>query len=546
LKKSCTVVALMLAATGCGGGGSGETQTAEVPREPRQRLQALLAQAPDSGATLTLTAGDTITVSPQTVAFYRRVRFRTAWLDDGAAGERVTAVKTVLAGAREDGLDPSRYRVDVATRLLEQVESETAALDDAARASYMADIDLLLSEGYMRYATDILTGVVDPELVGRQWRVHRDAAPTEAVLRSAARGDPAQVMQTLRPATPYYGRLMQSLARLRQVEQAGGWQQLPADVSVEVGESSPHVAALRARLAASDDPREAALAQRGAANAALFDRDLRDALRHYQRRHGLDDDGHMGRATLVELNHSVAERIEEVSLNMDRWRWMPRELGPLFVLVNIAGYELEVVEDNRTIEAMNVVVGKIGDETPVFSDTMESVVINPYWNPPTSILKEEILPAVARDPTYLARHNMEWTRDGRVRQRPGASNALGKVKFLFPNDEDIYLHDTPQDHLFARTRRDFSHGCVRLERPLDLARLIVGKATNHSTASLQAMLNSSAEKWITLKRPVPVYITYFTAWADEDGTLNFHHDVYGHDEELREAVTTPVKVAAGT
>ena len=545
MKKLCTVAALMIAAAGCGG-GTGDSQTAEAPREPRQRLQALLAQAPDSGATLTLTAGDTITLSPQTVAFYRRVRFRTAWLDDGAPGERTEAVKAVLAGAREDGLDPNRYRLDVATRLLEQVARESAVLDDAARANYMADIDLLLSEGYMRYATDILSGVVDPELVGRKWQVHRDAAATEAVLRSAARGDPAEVVQNLRPATPYYGRLMQSLARLRQIEQAGGWQPLPADLSVEVGQSSPNVAALRTRLTASDDPREAALAQQGAANPTLFDRDLRDALRHYQRRHGLDDDGHMGRATLVELNHSVNERIEEVTLNMDRWRWMPRELGPLFVLVNIAGYELEVVENNRTIESMNVVVGKIGDETPVFSDTMENVVVNPYWNPPTSILKEEILPAVARDPSYLARNNMEWTRDGRVRQRPGPSNALGKVKFLFPNDDDIYLHDTPQDHLFSRARRDFSHGCVRLERPLDLARLIVGKATNHSAASLQAMLNSSAEKWITLKRPVPVYITYFTAWSDEDGTLNFHHDVYGHDEELKEAVTTPVKVATGT
>jgi murein L,D-transpeptidase YcbB/YkuD len=301
---------------------------------------------------------------------------------------------------------------------------------------------------------------------------------------------------------------------------------------VTEGDSSAAVVLLRARLSASDDPREAQLARSGAASAGVYDRDLRDALRHFQERHAIDDDGQLGSSTLRELNHTVEERIAEVTLNLDRWRWLPQDLGRLYVLVNIAGFELEVIENDRAIESMNVVVGKEGWNTPVFADTMEHVVVNPYWTPPPSIMEEEILPAIARDPGYLERNNFERTSNGGVRQRPGPTNALGRYKFLFPNDDNIYLHDTPADHLFSRVRRDFSHGCIRLERPADLARLIVAKASTHTPASIDAMVATGSEKWITLKRPIPVYLVYFTAWVREDGTLRVHHDVYGHDEDL--------------
>jgi murein L,D-transpeptidase YcbB/YkuD len=264
----------------------------------------------------------------------------------------------------------------------------------------------------------------------------------------------------------------------------------------------------------------------------VYDRDLRDALRHFQDRVAIDGDGQVGSGTLRELNHAVEERIAEVKLNMDRWRWLPQDLGRLFVLVNIAGFELEVIENDQAIESMNVVVGKAGWSTPVFADTIEHVVVNPYWTPPPSIMEEEILPAIARDPGYLARNNFERTANGGVRQRPGPGNALGRYKFLFPNDDNIYLHDTPADHLFSRVRRDFSHGCIRLERPADLARLLLAKASTHSPASLEGLVATGSEKWITLRKPVPVYLVYFTAWVKEDGTLRFHHDVYGHDEDL--------------
>lgn len=506
----------------------------EGEREPEERIAVLLGPAPDSGVTLSLTTGDTVSVSAATLSFYREHGYRAAWTAEGT--RRARALHAAIGYAEQDGLNPASYGYDLAARLLEQLEAEgDEKLDGAARGAYLADLDLLLSEGYMRYATDIVRGAIDPDTVGRAWRIPRSEAPDERVLRSVSRGgDAVEIIQRLRPSSPYYGRMLAALNRLREIRDAGGWQRLPAELDVAEGDSADGVALLRARLMASDDAREAQLARAGAARPSFFDRGLSDAVRSFQSRHALADDGKPGSGTLRELNHDIEERIAEVKLNLDRWRWLPRDLGDLYILVNIAGFELEVVENHRAIESMNVVVGQEGWHTPVFADTLEHVVVNPYWNPPPSILEEEILPAVARDPGYLARNNFERTSDGRIRQRPGPGNALGKYKFMFPNDDNIYLHDTPADHLFSRVRRDFSHGCIRLERPADLARLVVAKSTNQSPASLEAMLAAGTEKWVPLKRPIPIYIVYFTVWVKEDGTLRFHHDVYGHDEELED------------
>jgi murein L,D-transpeptidase YcbB/YkuD len=543
MNRSAISRLFLLAALGtaaCGGAEAEETPE----RSSADRLRAVLGQSADSSVVMPLIAGDTITVQPATLAFYRRLRFRPAWGGDDLTRARV--VHAAIGRAGEDGLDPERYGQGVAARLIEALDAEDGGLDDAARSGYIADLDVVLSEGYMRYARDVVVGAIDPDSVGTSWRIPRDEAPGEAVLRSLVRGgDPVQIIERLRPATPYYGRMMTALARLRSVQEAGGWAVLPGGTAVAEGDSSAVVALLRARLSASNDPREARLARSGAAQANVYDRDLRDALRHFQERHAIDDDGQLGSATLRELNHDVEDRIAEVMLSLDRWRWLPLDLGRLFVMVNIAGWELEVVENDRTIESMNVVVGKEGWNTPVFSDTIEHVVLNPYWTPPQSIMEEEILPAIARDPSYLERNNFERTSGGGVRQRPGSNNALGKFKFLFPNDDNIYLHDTPADHLFSRVRRDFSHGCIRLERPADLARLLVEKASSHSPASIAGMVATGAEKWIALKRPIPVYLVYFTAWVKEDGTLRIHHDVYGHDDELESEVEEMAPDSAG-
>jgi murein L,D-transpeptidase YcbB/YkuD len=350
----------------------------------------------------------------------------------------------------------------------------------------------------------------------------------------AVRGKPpAEIVESLRPQSPYYKRMMKTLALHRAIQKKGGWPAVTKGKLVK-GDSSAVVGQVRARLLASDDPKEAALAANGQARPNVYDDDLRAALRHYQDRHALEPDGALGAATLAELNESIDSRVDEIILNIDRWRWMPHDLGEIFVLVNIAGFELEVVENNVAIERMNVVVGQPGWKTPIFQDTMENIVINPSWNVPESIMEAEVRPAMARNPNYLAEHNMVLTKDGTARQLPGADNALGDYKFIFPNKDNIYLHDTPAQSLFSRSKRAFSHGCIRLERPDDLAYLIASKATRSSPADIRDLKMSGQEHWVKLTRTVPVYLLYFTVWVDEDGTTHVYHDVYGHDRVLEE------------
>jgi L,D-transpeptidase YcbB len=485
------------------------------------------------GAVLQLAGGDTVHVSPVTTSFYRRRLWRAAWAGEKDLLERGWQVHQSIGKANEDGLNPAQYGHEAAARLLQKLEAQgEGALPDSLRASYLASVDVLLTEGFNRYANDLVTGTIDPSKSGIDWRIAPGKANEERVLAGIIKGlKPSQVVAHLRPSIPQYDRMRTSLIRFQEVAARGGWPNVP-EGSYKAGGRAPGVSVLRTRLIAGLDPTEAALAQKGAADPTLFDADLQKAVEHFQGRHGIESDGGIGATTLRELNHAVEERIEELKLNLDRWRWLPDNLGERYLMVNIAGFEMEVVDKGRVVEHMNVVVGQTSWKTPVFADTMEHVVLNPYWNVPPSIYKAEILPHIEADPNWLASNNYERTNDGGVRQRPGPDNALGQYKFVFPNKDDIYLHDTPSGHLFSRVRRDFSHGCIRLERPEDLANLIVRLQTNRDPSTLASLAASGAERWIKLDRPLPVYILYFTAWVEEDGTVRFHHDVYGRDEQL--------------
>lgn len=489
-----------------------------------------------SDSVVTLASGDTLHISPATVDFYKRRRWHAAWAGPEELLERGWSVYQAVGRSHEDGLPREKYAFNTAQKLIQKLEAEgEAALPDSTRDSYLASLDVVLTEGFNRYSNDLVSGSLDPETSGIDWRIPRGKAREERVLQNVINGMPVtQVVATLRPSIPNYERTRSALAQYYEAARRGGWPKVPEGVALKKGVRHNAVSVLRTRLIAGLDASEAALAQKGAADPTLYDAELVKAVAHFQQRHGIEPDGAVGEGTLRELNHTVEERIEEIKLNLDRWRWLPDALGERYVMVNIAGFELEVVDKGRVIEAMNVVVGQRSWQTPVFADTMENLVANPYWNVPPSIYEQEIAPAIARDPTYLARHNYERTSDGGVRQRPGPGNALGKYKFVFPNKDDIYLHDTPADHLFSRTRRDFSHGCIRLERPEDLARLVVKMQTSKSWDEVKRAADNGGERWIKLERPLPVYILYFTTWVEEDGTVRFHHDVYGRDEQMRE------------
>ncbi|MBW3535042.1 MAG: L,D-transpeptidase family protein, partial [Gemmatimonadetes bacterium] len=268
---------------------------------------------------------------------------------------------------------------------------------------------------------------------------------------------------------------------------------------------------------------------------AAYDSAMARAVERFQRRHGIVPDGTVGAETRAAMNVPVEDRIRSIKLNLDRWRWLPRDLGEHFVMVNVAGQEMAVVRDGEPALTMNVIIGEVANQTPIFQDTMEHIVVNPYWNVPQSIAEEELWPKVERDPTYLARNDYEVVGSGdarRIRQKPGRSNALGHVKFLFPNDLNIYLHDTPTGHLFSRSARAFSHGCIRLERPDDLARYLFTHATDRGADEYDALRARSTEQWVNLSEKLPVYVLYFTAWADEEGNTRFYPDVYARDRAM--------------
>lgn len=266
-----------------------------------------------------------------------------------------------------------------------------------------------------------------------------------------------------------------------------------------------------------------------------FDEETGKAVRRFQQRSGLDADGVVGEKTRRRLNASVESRIRQIEINLERWRWLPHDLGERYVLVNIAGFRAGLYDGDHLTLGMRAIVGKPYRKTPIFSDTIRYLVCSPYWNIPRSIAEGEIWP---KGRAYMAQHDIEVVQGRRLRQRPGPENALGRVKFIFPNRFNVYLHDTPARELFARSSRSFSHGCIRLEKPIDLAtELLAGQGWSRDR--VLAAADSVTESTVHLDHPIPVHILYWTAWADENGLVQLREDVYGRDDAVAAALDLP-------
>jgi L,D-transpeptidase YcbB len=534
-RPAAVVVLLACATAACGDRAGLKTLRADAI--------GVLLQSAASDSVVQLTGGDTLHLSTATRTFYRGRQEQAAWVGPKKALAAGNALHEAIGAAFEDGLPPARYRHDVAINVIAAIEARgEARLSDSLAVRHLADLDVLLTEGFYRLARDLVAGMLDPTDAGLDYRMVKDAAPTDAVLNRVLAGEaPADLVAQLRPAIPHYERMRVALRALHGAESRGEWTPVITDSTLVPGGRADAVRLVRMRLTEGTNTEEAALARAGAADPSLFDPDLQRAVKLFQDRHAISPDGAVGAATVRELNHTIAERIAELRLNLDRWRWLPDDLGERYVIVNIAGFEMEVVENGRIIESMNVVVGQRTTATPVFADSIRFVVVNPYWNVPDGIMARTIQPGIDNDPDYLVKHDME-VFEGRVRQRPGARNSLGLYKFIFPNDFDVYLHDTPDGHLFSRDERAFSSGCVRLERPRDFARLLLRLQSERDPDSLDGIVAGGKEQWIKLDRPLPVYIMYFTAWAQEDGTVRYHHDVYGRSEAMdgqAEELVTP-------
>jgi murein L,D-transpeptidase YcbB/YkuD len=270
-------------------------------------------------------------------------------------------------------------------------------------------------------------------------------------------------------------------------------------------------------------------------NSAIYDEELEIAIKKFQQRYGLNEDGVIGKSLIEELNYPLGKRIEQLIVNMERCRWLPIALRKDYIVVNIPEYRFHAFENDTLAWSMKVVVGTDLNKTAVFSGMMSNVVFSPYWNVPPGILNKEILPAIRRNSNYLDRNHMEWNGKT-VRQKPGPWNALGKVKFLFPNSHSIYLHDTPSKSLFNREQRAFSHGCIRVEEPRRLAIYVLRHQPEWTEEKIDAAMNAEKEKFVKINQPIPVIITYLTAWVDSKGQLNFRKDIYKRDSRLAKMI----------
>jgi murein L,D-transpeptidase YcbB/YkuD len=476
--------------------------------------------------------------------------YRPIWLEDeaGSAHASLTArgeaVRAALAGADREGLDPARYRA-----------AEIAARVGSADRAALAELDLLITDSLVRYAVEVRTGVVAPSSVDRENLIAPPRVDGVLLAESVARApDVAARMAALAPPHPEYARLRDGLARMREAARAGGWPRIGEGPTLRPGMSHPNVPALRRRLAATGE-------YRGPAGPSeLYDAALEAAVRAFQERHGLGVDGVVGPRTRAQMDVSAAERVAQVVANMERWRWLPDDLGARHVAVNIPGFWLTAVEDGRTALEMPVIVGTAVRRTPILASTITSTTFNPTWTVPLRNAREDILPKVLQDPSYLDQQGirvfsswqadaqlldhrtMDWRGIGRgigrfrLVQQPGPLNALGRFKFNIPNDHDIYLHDTPQQEKFDSAHRSFSSGCVRVGDPEGLNAWLFSTHAGWSADRTRDVLESGRTRTVRLAAPVPVYLLYQTARADAAGRLVFHEDVYGRDARLAEAV----------
>lgn len=438
-----------------------------------------------------------------------------AWTTANEWTGTARTLQRAFEAAPAEGLDAGAYAMPVI---------------DSGMPLAIARADVQLSFVALRFAQDLGWGLTTPG------EVHRDNAyaprrfPAESLLTAWSQApDAGRALLAVAPGSPGYMRLRTALARLRDIERAGGWTRIAGGSTLRRGASEPRVQQLRAILRERDD------FQTHAPDHQIFDDSLAAALARFQERHGLTADSILGAATVAAINVPVAQRIRQVVLGMERIRWLPPIDGGRWITVNLADYRAFVLENGETVFSTRVVIGATNHKTPMFTDTLTNIVLNPAWNVPPSIVAAEILPKLRRDPGYLARNHM--VRIGRdIQQVPGPWNALGQVAFMFPNRFNVYMHDTPAKELFDSPDRAHSHGCIRVQRPHDLASLLLARE-GWTRARIDSVIATGRRTVVPLEQPVPVRITYATAFVSNDGTLQFRPDVYGRDALLDRALS---------
>src|SRR6201987_1903462 len=486
--------------------------------------------------------------------FYEPTASAPAWVQGSQPVPQALSLIERFKDAGKKGLDPQDYD---ASRWDERLRE----LQDSSSVPVVARFDVALTVCAMRYLTALRTGRINPQHFGFGLSVEGKKYDLAQFLRERilTASDLPSVLDQEEPPFAAYRRTEQALARYVDLARADDGQRLPeVNKPIEPGQPYLGVPRLASLLRLVGDlPPDATLPT----DTQTYSEPLVDALKHFQRRHGLDADGRLGPATIKQLNVPLHDRVLQLQLTLEHWRWLPAEFSAPPIIVNIPDFHLRALDENNNVAMdMRVVVGKaMSTQTPVFTREMTYVVLRPYWNVPPSILRSEIVPAIQRDRSYIAHKNYEvTTQDGKVvtsgeisdevltqlqarklavRQKPGPSNALGLLKLIFPNEHNVYLHSTPSQSLFSRSRRDFSHGCIRVEKPAELAAWVLSNNPGWTVEKVQQGMQSGKDNvTVTLAKPVPVFIVYGTALTYENGEIHFTDDIYGHDAKLAAAL----------
>jgi murein L,D-transpeptidase YcbB/YkuD len=514
-------------------GSAASLAMADAASDPAaQALKVLLAAQPKTGSFLEKRDRAAL------AEFYAERDYQPVWIVNGVYTPQARAVMQRIAAAEEDGLDPAAYRLPPAA----------IGATTPAGAEISASVDLVLSQAALLYARQAYAGRVDPASISKLITIKPLLPdPIEVLATVSSASDGAAAIASFNPQHEGYLRLKKALAEARATETGPSLARVPEGKSMKLGLTDPRVPLLRARLevpAPSEAPE-------------VYDEALAQAVKSFQSSKGLKADGIAGNATVAYVNGTGKSHTAEIIANMERWRWLPRDLGSFYVMANVPEYLVRVVENGAVIHTTRSVVGKVTNQTPIFSDQMESIVVNPSWNVPASITTKEMLPAARRDPGYMTRKGyqvlanvggkyrpidpqmVDWSnvnpRQIMIRQPPGDDNALGSVKFLFPNEHSVYLHDTPSKSFFKRDARALSHGCVRVQDPLEFADVLLAHQDGWTKQRLRKMVGGK-EKWINLPNRIPIHLTYFTAFVDDSGSLETRPDVYGFNARVEQAL----------
>ena len=521
---------------GCGRGGETGTSEGEVSRSWNPTAVRQVLDVP--AATIRTEIARQLETKPSYATdeqwthvrtLYRAYQNSPLWLDDdGVIRSRADALVDALVNATTDAIRIDQYPLFQLAAVIDTLRGGK----DAATADRLSRADLLLTSAYVALSEDYLTGQIDPKTVAQSWHIDvKEEEVDSALARSLRESRLADAIQRMRPQDTDYELLRQKLGEYRKAVTAGGWAPVPQGKALKRGDRDDpaRLQALRNRLQAEG------IAISGDSGAAgLFDQAFAGGIAQFQARHGIVVDSMLGKETLDAMNVPATFRLAQIASNLERYRWLPRTLGNRYIFVNVPAFRLEGYENGKKTIEMKVIVGAEYDDraTPVFSDRMEFVVFRPYWNVTDDIARKELFPKFASSGVPADYEIYSDKGVQRIRQKPGPKNSLGLVKFMFPNDFNIYLHDTPQDNLFKEDIRAFSHGCIRLEKPEELAQWVLGWDRARVD---DAMQNGSDNRHVKLPSSISVYIAYMTTFV-RDGHVWFGNDLYNRDQQLAQAV----------